>query len=96
MPGFGTKTKILFSKRLEWTFFKNLLREKTLLNYSKESRKKILKTINIILSQINNVNNDIYSLNRLNIIRLYLIKSYRGYCHMLGKPVKGQRTWSNA
>lgn len=27
---------------------------------------------------------------------MYLIKSYRGRCHALGKPVKSQRTWSNA
>ena len=32
----------------------------------------------------------------LNIIRLYLIKSYRGKAHAIGKPVKGQRTWSNS
>ena len=37
-----------------------------------------------------------WDLKRLNIIRLYLIKSYRGKCHALGKPTKGQRTWSNA
>ena len=35
-------------------------------------------------------------MHRLNIIRLYLIKSYRGRCHALGKPTNGQRTWSNA
>ena len=29
-------------------------------------------------------------------MRLFLTKSYRGRCHALGKPVKGQRTWSNA
>ena len=31
----------------------------------------------------------------MNIIRLYLIKSYRGRCHAFGKPSRGQRTWSN-
>jgi hypothetical protein len=31
----------------------------------------------------------------LNIIRLYLTKTFRGKCHLLGKPVKGQRSWSN-
>jgi hypothetical protein len=29
-------------------------------------------------------------------MRMYLIKSYKGRCHAIGKPVKGQRTWSNA
>jgi len=32
----------------------------------------------------------------LNILKKYLIKSYKGKCHALGKPVRGQRTWSNA
>ena len=35
-------------------------------------------------------------LKKLHIIRKYLIKSYSGYCHALGKPVRGQRTWSNS
>lgn len=52
--------------------------------------------LNIIFSQINSVNNQIPELKRLNTLRLYLIRSYRGKCHALGKPVHGQRTWSNA
>jgi ribosomal protein S13 len=36
--------------------------------------------------------NQITDLKKLNIIRLYLIKSYRGKAHAIGKPVKGQRT----
>jgi len=27
---------------------------------------------------------------------MYLIKVYKGKCHLVGKPVRGQRTWSNA
>lgn len=30
------------------------------------------------------------------MLKLYLIRSYKGKCHALGKPVRGQRTWSNA
>lgn len=30
------------------------------------------------------------------ILRLYLLKTTRGKGHILGKPVHGQRTWSNA
>jgi hypothetical protein len=30
------------------------------------------------------------------MLRAYLTRSYKGKCHALGKPVKGQRTWSNA
>ena len=58
-----------------------------------DSRKvDIVNTLNVLFSQINSVNNSLDELNRLTIIRLYLIKSYRGKCHALGKPVKGQRT----
>jgi len=35
-------------------------------------------------------------LRNLNILKKYLIKSYSGKCHALGKPTRGQRTWSNA
>ena len=52
--------------------------------------------INIIFSQINSVNNQAPEVKKLNILRLYLAKTYRGRCHVLGKPVRGQRTWSNA
>jgi len=67
-----------------------------MLTYSSISNKKLVKTLNIIFSQINNVNSTIIELHKLHIVRKYLIKSYQGYCHALGKPVRGQRTWSNA
>lgn len=95
-PGLGKYTQALFIKRLEWTFFKKSLKAQSILNYSKETKKKILKPINVIFSQLHNVNSQITTLHRINIVRLYLIKSYRGYCHVLGKPVRGQRTWSNS
>ena len=65
-------------------------------NYEIASFKNIINPLNIIFSQIHTVNNQMYDLNRLIIIRMYLIRSYRGRCHAIGKPVKGQRTWSNA
>merc|ERR1712100_465936 len=58
--------------------------------------KNLTKTLNIIFSQINNVNANVGDLQKINILRKYLIKSYQGYCHSIGKPVRGQRTWSNA
>jgi ribosomal protein S13 len=58
----------------------------------KESHRSINRTFSKVLS-LNYAAND---LAKLNIIRLYLIKSYRGKSHALGKPVRGQRTWSNA
>merc|ERR1712170_292972 len=56
----------------------------------------IVTPMNIIFSQINSVNNQLSELKRLNTLRLFLTRSYKGKCHALGKPVRGQRTWSNA
>lgn len=38
----------------------------------------------------------IQQLKNINVVRYFLIKSYRGKCLFVGKPSKGQRTWSNA
>ena len=54
------------------------------------------KLINIFFSKSLNINNFLKELILYYILKLYLIKSYKGFCHILGKPVKGQRTWSNA
>lgn len=54
------------------------------------------RLINIIFAKTYNVNFNLHELIRLNLIRLFLIKSYRGRCHILAKPVKSQQTWSNA
>lgn len=59
-------------------------------------RKNLVSFLNRYYSQISSVNNQVSELVRLNILRLYLIKSYKGRCHALGKPVRGQRTWSNS
>lgn len=48
--------------------------------------------MNIIFSQINNVNSTVYEQKKLNILRKYLTRTYQGYCHSIGKPVRGQRT----
>lgn len=94
--GFNTKLKAILTKRLELTtfslYYSNLY---YLVDYCSFFQKKITKTINIILSQISNVNLGLNELQKLNIIRKFLIKSYAGYCHAIGKPVRGQRTWSN-
>jgi len=55
----------------------------------------ILKLINITLSKMTSINYPISELQILTILRLYLIKTFQGKSHMLGKPVRGQRTWSN-
>lgn len=95
--GLSSKFKQLLIKRLEiTTFYVHYSNLYYLLDYSSIFFKKITKTINIILSQINNVNLNLKELNKINILRQYLVKSYQGYCHAIGKPVRGQRTWSNA
>ena len=53
-------------------------------------------TINKFFSKMNPFKHTIFDLTRTHIIRLYLIKSYRGRAQALGKPSRGQRTWSNA
>lgn len=53
-------------------------------------------SLNLILSQITSINNNVYELVKFNLLRLYLIKTTRGRSHALGKPSRGQRTWSNA
>ena len=95
IPGFNRFFLKKIVERFELTFFlKNKSQE--VLEYQDLTSRVILKPLNVIFSQINSVNNQRHDLHRLNVIRLYLIKSYRGRCHALGKPVRGQRTWSNA
>lgn len=89
--GLANKSKLLMVKRFEFNFLKSDL-SKTFLYLSLDSR----KIINMYLSQLTSINNDIFELIRYNIIRAYLIKTFRGRCHSLGKPTRGQRTWSNA
>lgn len=58
--------------------------------------KNLKFSFNILLSQISTVNNQIKDIIKLNQIKHYLTKLYRGRASALGKPVRGQRTWSNA
>lgn len=53
-------------------------------------------SINMLFSQITTVNNTVFDVMRYSLLRLYLIKTTRGRSHALGKPSRGQRTWSNA
>ena len=95
-PGLGVASKQAISDRFELGYFLQFRRKELLLNYQETNHTPMDRSINIIFSQVNTVNNQRNDLHRLNVIRLYLIKSYRGRCHALGKPVRGQRTWSNA
>lgn len=60
----------------------------SLVSLDKEYRRSINRTFSKILS----LNYTVNDLSKINVIRLYLIKSYRGKSHALGKPVRGQRT----
>ena len=94
--GLGGKFKVLLIKRFELTTLSSYLLNNIFLTlYFKNYNKNFVKTLNIIFSQINNVNIPLKELKKINILRKYLIKSYKGYCHFIGKPVRGQRTWSN-
>ncbi len=94
LAGLAKKTRFNFTRRFEYGFYiKNPAHQSFVFVNHTADRKKI---INMYMSQITNTSNDIYNLTRLNLIRLYLIKSFRGRAQMLGKPSRGQRTWSNA
>jgi len=64
-----------------------------ILLFWKKNKKKLL---NIYISQITCLGYKMTNLVKYNVIRLYLIKSMRGRSQMLGKPSRGQRTWSNS
>jgi len=98
LPGLNTKTKDSLIDRFELTKLAGTTEVKdiTLEDYQFTSKTSILRPLNIIFSQINSVNHRNADILRLVLIREYLIKSYRGRCHAVGKPVRGQRTWSNA
>lgn len=89
--GLGLVTKKKLLKRFELNLlYTNLFTP--FLEYDKDTR----KLINILLSQITSVNNQVSEIQKYNLIRLYLTKTYRGRAQALGKPSRGQRTWSNA
>jgi len=91
LNGLGCYSKFLFIKRFEFTHYKRQ-KDKSLFALSLEKR----KVINMYLSQMTGVSNDVNELWKYNLVRLYLIKSFRGKAQALGKPSRGQRTWSNA
>ena len=89
--GLSLKSKKIFIKRFELNF---LIFEKTKTFIILPLNQR--KIINMYLSQLISINNNIFELIKYNLIRLYLIKTFKGRCHALGKPVNGQRTWSNS
>lgn len=94
LKGFGKLFISLVFRRLELNFAPALLKS-DLPKLNSQYKRELIHLFNNMFSQMNSVNNSYEDLKRLNIIRLYLIRTYRGWCHALGKPVRGQRTWSN-
>ena len=94
-PGLGYQNKVILLKRLE---LNNSIKVNItyLTSFKNIYKKNLTYLLNSYYSQINSVNNQLNNLLLLNVIKLYLLKTYRGRCHLLGKPVRGQRTWSNA
>ena len=94
-PGLNRAFKINILDKLE---LQNsvVINTTTVHSFKSIYNRELVGFLNHYYSQVSSVNNTLLDLSRLNIIRLYLVKSYRGRCHALGKPVSGQRTWSNA
>ena len=65
-------------------------------DFTLKYKRELIGFLNYYYSQTTSVNETIKEVHKFNVIRYYLIHSYRGKCHALGKPVNGQRTWSNA
>lgn len=61
-----------------------------------EAHPTLATSLNLIFSQLTSVNNSVAEVQKYQLLRLYLIKTTRGRSHALGKPSRGQRTWSNA
>lgn len=90
-PGLGLKHKITLLKRLELT--NSTKTNLTYVNSFKSLYKKnLVFLLNSYYSQISSVNDQLNNLLLLNIVRLYLTKTFKGKCHLLGKPTRGQRT----
>ena len=84
---------LFYFKRLEWQLGNNRYKIE-----SKISNKyvKFYKIINMYILKLLPIYFKFSSLRNLYIIRKWKIEAYEGLCHQKGKPVHGQRTWSNA
>ena len=91
LPGYSHFTLNFIIRRFELYHLVNTLNYKTSLFHP-----QLLKVLNIFFSNFTSVNNTPTELVKYNLIRLLLVKSSRGRAHALGKPSRGQRTWSNA
>lgn len=89
IQGLSKFTKINFLKKFELNL---KLVNFFFLNW-KNNKNKI---INTYVSSIVYSSSILSELRKYSLIRIYLIKTYKGRAQALGKPSRGQRTWSNA
>ena len=94
-PGLGPKFTEAIKKRFEFNTL-SFDSKHSIDSYELTSKVSVKRPLNIIFSQVLSVNNNCSYLIRLRVIYQFLAKTYKGKCHAVGKPVYGQRTWSNA
>ena len=89
--GFGWATKNLLLRRFEINSIHKVPNRSI-----SELNDSLPMSLNLMFSRLTTVNNSIFDITRYTLLRLYLTKTTRGRSHALGKPSRGQRTWSNA
>ena len=90
-PGLGRTARRQFIQRFELNYFL-FNRVVNFIKFPLEQR----IVINMYLSRIISINHSVADLIRYELIRLYLIRTFRGRRHALGQPVRGQRARTNA
>jgi ribosomal protein S13 len=89
-PGFNAFNTKLLRERFELANKAN----RFIFQHSFAQEKK--EILNLYLAQLTSVNDSIFALQKLIVVRFFLTKLFRGRAQALGKPSRGQRTWSNA
>ena len=89
--GFNWSTQIQLVKRFE--FYKLLKNFDVPIS---DVHPTFTTSLNLMFADMTSINDTVFDLTRYSLLRLYLIKTTRGRSHALGKPSRGQRTWSNA
>lgn len=96
-PGLGKYTFELLCWRFEWADKYTVTPPKYLNQpLSKRLDKPFIRSLNKYLAFFTSINHPVKDLITLNILRLYLIRSFSGRSYLLRKPSHGQRTRSNA
>ena len=90
ISGLSLKIYTLYKKKYEITFQERNFFLKYNYFFTLFSPQK--PKINFFLAKIIFVYKNLFELIKLNILRLYFIKTYKGKAHFLGKPTRGQRT----